>query len=335
MKAMFNSSLLNDFIKKSNMIKSEGIQIRDVNGKIQLINCDLKNQVTVDVMGDVFEVGSVIVPKKIFPLIKDNQPLTIEDNHITVGSRNIEFALNLEDYPTIEDDFKYNVFDLSDKEVKQLLEVEHAISTDKTKPVLNGVRIEKNKFIAIDGFRMCERTGNFKTEIPIIISDYKIIKSLRGQIKATCSNRYINYQVGDYNFSNRLIDGEFIDSDKLKPRDYNTSLDINRDELLEILETMNKASTGQKNRVVKLGIRKDILHFKTSNEEVELEDSLKCKTAGDNLDIAFNSTYLLEAIKNIKHCVVTMEFTTNVNPVIIKSPKGYELILPVRIASEV
>lgn len=334
MKIMFNSSLLNDFIKKSKFVKSEGIQIRSADGKIQLVNCDLESQVTTNIMGDVCEAGNIIIPKDIFPLIKDNEPMIVITNKITVGSRSIEFASNNDYYPTIEDDFKYNVFDLSNKEIKTLLEVEHAISKDHTKPLLTGIRIQNNKFITIDGYRMCERTGDFKSDVPVSISNHKMLKALRGQIKATCSNRYINYQVGNYNYSNRLLEGEFIEIDKLKPRDHNTLIQVNKDELEEILKSMEKASTSVRNKLVQLGIRDNVLHIKTSNEKVVLADSMQCKTTGDNLDIAFNSTYLLEAVKDM-HTTINMKFTTNVNPVVIESPGKYELILPVREASDI
>lgn len=334
MKIMFNSSLLNDFIKKSKFVKSEGIQIRSVDGKIQLVNCDLESQVMTNVMGDVYEDGSLLIPKEVYPLIKDNQPIIITDDYVEVGSRKIKCDLKDEDYPIIEGDFIFKVFDLSDKELKTLLEVEHAISHDITKPILNGIRIEKNKFIAIDGYRMCERIGDFRTEIQVVISNYKMLKGLRGQIKATCNNRYINYQVGDYNYSNRLLEGEFIEIDKLKPRDNNTLIQIDKNELEEILKSMEKVSNKTKNSLVKLSIRNNTLHIKASNKSVSVEDSMKCDSKGDNLDIAFNCKYLLEAVKDM-HKIISMKFTTNVNPAILESPGKYEMILPVRVSSDI
>ena len=57
---------------------------------------------------------------------------------------------------------------------------------------------------------------------------------------------------------------------------------------------------------------------------------------GDYLDIAFNSRYLLEGLKNIDCEEIYIEFTTNVNPCIIKPADGTKytyLLLPVRISS--
>lgn len=340
MKVLFNSALLNDFIKKSKNIKSNGIQIRSVNGEINLINCDLVNQVSTTILGDIYEEGTIVIPNSIFPLIKNDEFMTITNEGIEIGSRVITVELKDERYVTFEDDFKYNVFDLSDKEIKYLLEVKHAVSKDKTKPILNGVRIEKNKFIAIDGYRMCERTGNFQSDIPISISDYKLLKSLKGQVKATCSDKYIKYQVGNHNFYNRLIEGDFIEVDKLKPREFNTRITVNRDEILEVLTSIENLSSKVKNQLVKFNIRENILHIQATNNkkddnkvkvDIKFKDSVNCLTEGDILDIAFNCKYMIDALKKMDK-EVTMSFTTNVNPVIIECPNKYELILPVRVA---
>ena len=341
MKIELNSSLFNDFVKKSKDIKTDSILI-DANDVVELVKCDLENQVSTDIIAQVYESGSVVIPKEIFPLIKDKELMTITNESITVGTRVIKTEIKSgRNYPKIEDDFKYKVFDLSDKELQNLLQVEHAISQDKTKPILNGIRIERNKFIAIDGYRLCERIGAFETELPIIISNYKMLKGLKGRIKATCSDRYIKYQVNNYSYYNRLIEGDFIQVDKLKPRDYNTVVEVSKKEFEEILRAMEKVSSKDKNSLVKLNIRDNLIRLsvevkedeKKKTKAIKLEDSIKCTSSGDYLDIGFNCRYLLEAIKYMNK--IKMSFTTNVNPVIIEDDDKYELVLPVRIGTDI
>ena len=67
-------------------------------------------------------------------------------------------------------------------------------------------------------------------------------------------------------------------------------------------------------------------------EEVNLE------LEGEYLDIAFNSRYFLEGLKNIDSEEIFIEFTTNVNPCIIRPAdevKYTYLLLPVRISSNI
>ncbi|HHP5322735.1 TPA: DNA polymerase III subunit beta, partial [Clostridioides difficile] len=55
-------------------------------------------------------------------------------------------------------------------------------------------------------------------------------------------------------------------------------------------------------------------------------------------DIAFNSRYFIEGLKNIDNEEIFIEFTTNVNPCIIKPTDDVNyiyLLLPVRISSNI
>ncbi|HOO12549.1 MAG TPA: DNA polymerase III subunit beta, partial [Bacillota bacterium] len=63
---------------------------------------------------------------------------------------------------------------------------------------------------------------------------------------------------------------------------------------------------------------------------------LAVETEGKDLEIAFNSKYLTDALKVIEDEYVSIEFTTSVSPCIIK-PEGSGtytyLLLPVRVLS--
>ena len=74
----------------------------------------------------------------------------------------------------------------------------------------------------------------------------------------------------------------------------------------------------------------------SNNEKGNVYEEVSLSLEGDYLDIAFNSRYLLEGLKNIDCEEIYIEFTTNVNPCIIKPADGTKytyLLLPVRISS--
>ena len=57
---------------------------------------------------------------------------------------------------------------------------------------------------------------------------------------------------------------------------------------------------------------------------------------GEKLDIAFNSKYLIDALKVIEEEEIVLEFTTNISPGILKPAIDHNytyLILPVRLSS--
>lgn len=333
MKATFSSNDLIRFEKESKIVKADAIVI-DATEVIELVKCDeeLNNQVKATIHADVFEGGSVILPKEVFPLLKKDHPVTISDSQIIIGSRVININLQPgEGYPRIAGEFNNNIFELTDKEVKQLLEVEHAICCDKTKPILNGIRIDRNRFIAIDDHVFSERVGNFNSEIPVTIGNYKMLKALKGDIKATTDGKYIKYQIGDYKYYDKLMEGEFVRVDTLKPKDYNCVISVDKQAMLGVLKSMEKICSNHKHRLVTLEIFENLIEISARNEVMEVKDLVGCTSiTHDELKIGVNCNYLINAIKDMGD-KFTMSFTTNVNPIIIESPGKYELVLPVRI----
>ena len=69
-------------------------------------------------------------------------------------------------------------------------------------------------------------------------------------------------------------------------------------------------------------------------ERGEVVDQMEIHFEGNELNIAFNSKYLIDVIHNISTERISMCFNTNVSPCIVKPEEGKEylfLVLPVRI----
>jgi DNA polymerase-3 subunit beta len=272
--------------------------------------------------------------------LKDGEEITITDK--TIKTQNSTITLHQPEQNeykklAIDSDFTYNVFELSDKELKHLLQVKYAVSKDITKPILCGIRIENNRFLAIDGYRFSERIGNFKTEKNITISNIALLQSLKGNIKATCNDEIIKYQVDNYTYYDKLIEGDFVNVDKLKPKEYNTMIQIedksDKKELLSAIKYISEFYNTNyflvvcdiKDNAINMIAKKEM----PNKEILTYNHSIKCKTFGEPLLIGFNAKYLHESIKNMDDDF-TLKFTTNVNPVVIESTNKYELLLPIR-----
>ena len=94
----------------------------------------------------------------------------------------------------------------------------------------------------------------------------------------------------------------------------------------------------QKSNLIKLSIREDKLLITSNSDKGNIYEEVNINLEGELLDIAFNSRYLIEGIKNIQSEEITIEFTTNVNPCIIKPVDNIDytyLLLPVRISSNI
>ena len=74
------------------------------------------------------------------------------------------------------------------------------------------------------------------------------------------------------------------------------------------------------------------------NDEQNVYEEVNLELTGEYLDIAFNSRYFLEGLKNIDSEEIFIEFTTNINPCIIRPADDVKytyLLLPVRISSNI
>ena len=67
------------------------------------------------------------------------------------------------------------------------------------------------------------------------------------------------------------------------------------------------------------------------------EDTVSCETKGGDLTIGFNHKYLLDALRACDSKKIKMEFTSSLNPLVIKGVDTDEfiyLILPLRLRNE-
>lgn len=329
----FNSDVLLSFIKQAKVIKDGfGILIRTINDtELEFIKSDFESQITKSFSCDIQEEGSIVLPKELFPLIKPKTIMTLTHKSINVGKRVIEVDLKDDEaYPIHKDSFEYNVFNLSDKEIKKLLEVEHARSKDKCKPTLQGIHISGSLFIALDGFRLSTRTGNFETEKAFTIKNTKLLKGLRGQVKATVGKNHIKYTINnDLDYIDTLIEGYYLNVNPLIPKDFNCEMLINKGLLESTLKDINNINKNVKDTLVTFNVKNNKCIIKSSSDTVKVTEELDCETTGKEIDIAFNCKYILDAIKDLDN--VKMRFTTPVDPALIVDKNNQlELILPVR-----
>jgi DNA polymerase-3 subunit beta len=74
----------------------------------------------------------------------------------------------------------------------------------------------------------------------------------------------------------------------------------------------------------------------SKSEEGNVKEEIIMEKTGDDLEIGFNSKYVIDVLKAVDDEQILMEFNTSTTPCLVKPLTGnrYEyLILPVRIAS--
>jgi len=307
------------------------------------------------------EKGSIVVPAKLFNEIIRKMPhdnIKIENEGFNVNikcltSNSSVLGSDAEEFPYIknpEENTKEIVFNRNTFS-NMIKKTSFAASIDQTKGPITGVLVEvlpeELKMIAIDGFRMAVTKENISggKEESIIISARimdeinKIItendRNNDSEIKILIDKKNATIYLDNTKISTRLIAGEFVKYRDIIPKEYKLSVSVNKKYLTEAVERASILSEG-KNNLIKMSIKENVMTITSRSEEGgAMEDILIHKT-GDDLDIGFNSRFLLNIMRVIEDEEIKMEFNTGLSPCMIKPLEGdsYEyLILPVRISN--
>ena len=88
------------------------------------------------------------------------------------------------------------------------------------------------------------------------------------------------------------------------------------------------------NNLIKLEVQDEALVITSNSQLGKVREEVLINLQGDKIQIAFNSRYLIDVLKNFEEDEVVMEMTSSVSPCIIKAKDmdNYKyLVLPVRL----
>jgi DNA polymerase-3 subunit beta len=133
----------------------------------------------------------------------------------------------------------------------------------------------------------------------------------------------------------RLLEGVFVKYEDIIPKDYKTSVILNREELKESVERASVLIKEGKNNFIKMGFSEGQMTLTSRNEEGAFRDEIMTEQEGNDLEIGFNARFVLDTLKVISDEDIRLNLNTPVTPCLIRPIEGnsYEyLVLPVRLA---
>jgi len=312
------------------------------------------------VIGKVEKTGSVVLPAKFFVEIVKKLPH--EDVHIEVGERfqtmitsgstEIQLVgLDAEEFPvlpSVEEDQVVTIpGDLLRDMIRQTV---FAVTTNESTPILTGVLWNLHdgvyKFVATDRHRLASRTAVVDTSdvrfSNIVISGKtlnelaKIVPDQNVMVDIVVADNQVLFKLGNVLFYSRMLDGTYPDTSKIIPQSFKTELILNTKQLSESIDRAYLLSREEKTNIVRLTTT-DSGNVEISSSSSELgkvtEQLTVTEMRGEPLKIAFNSKYMLDALKVIDSEQLFIGFTGAMSPIIIK-PRDHDnslhLILPYR-----
>jgi len=313
-----------------------------------------------DIEAEIEEPGSVALESKILLDIIRKMPAgliqieTDRQNVTKIKSGRSEFKVlgqPGEEFPLPEKMDKDTGFEINAADFKDMIrQTIFSVAVDESKPVLTGELLQIKdgviNLVSVDGFRISYRRSK-ESEIEKDMGKAVVVpaKSLTelGRILPSdgdarlcfyIKDNHILFQTEKHTLISRLLEGEFIRYNQIFNEDFNTLININRQQLLMSLERASLLTRENKNNPVKLSIGQDTVIITSNTEMGASYDETAAEIDGSPLDIAFNPKYLIDALRVIDDENVILTFTGALSPCIIKgaSVDYYKyLILPLRL----
>ena len=306
----------------------------------RLIMNNLKTQLESKFHVDVLEPGKTLIPEQTLKMLENFKKgeLTITDNEIIHGTRKLKFIPgDVEEFSVINNEISEELFTITEKELSHLLEVNYATVSDELRPVLRGIEMKHNRFVALNSYYLSMRQANFYCDKQIVLSEevWKLLlktldKKSDAQVKVFWDgSNLVKFEFEDFIVKGELYEGRFLDVTKVIYDNPETEFIINANKLLDTLKLMDKLTEGRQLVTLKI-TDKLILETKTSLNEMTDEINITEKY-GEDVNIAFNIKYLIAVVNQYKNENVKVQLKGPNAPMILKSNNKLDLVLPVKL----
>jgi DNA polymerase-3 subunit beta len=225
-----------------------------------------------------------------------------------------------------------------------------AVSTEESRPILNGVlwelRPEHMRMVATNGHRLA------KMELPIkmaaapsndLIVPPKALEQVRRlfpedeELEIARGENHLGFRSPFTSVFTRLIEGPYPPYDQVIPRDNNRIAIADRAALMGALRRMSVIASDQTHRI-RLSLNSALLRFSVQTPDLgEATDEIPIRYDGDPLDIGFNANYLLEILRYIPTEEVKLTFKAPERAATLE-PQGWSdpaaylcLVMPLRL----
>src|SRR5919112_1536185 len=327
---------------------------------IRLSGTDLDIAVSTEVAADVESQGAITIPaKKLAEIARELPPSPVKvaaagEQRVTLDCGRSHFKIlglprdEFPSFPTVRfnESWRIRSGDLQ----KLISHTSFAVSTEESRPILNGVlwelKPESMRMVATNGHRLA------KMEMPIksggapasdLIVPPKALEQIRRlfpedeDLEIAKGENHLGFRSPFTAVFTRLIEGPYPNYDQVIPRDNNRVAIADRGALTSALRRMTIIASDQTHRI-RLSFNSGILRFSVQTPDLgEGTDELAVRYTGDQLDIGFNASYLLEILRYIPTDEVRLTFkaperAATLEPEGWADPSSYLcLVMPLRL----
>jgi DNA polymerase III subunit beta len=327
---------------------------------IRLSGTDLDIAVSTEVSADVETPGAITIPaKKLSEIARELPPSPVKvaasgEQRVNLECGRSRFKLlglpkdEFPAFPGVKFDASWRV--KSGELQKLITHTAFAVSTEESRPILNGVlwelRPDRMRMVATNGHRLA------KMEVPItsvgaqqgdLIVPPKALEQIRRlfpadeELEIARGDNHLGFRSPLTSVFTRLIEGPYPPYEQVIPKDNDKVAVADKASLTQALKRMSVIASDQTHRI-RLSFNAGMLKFSVQTPDLgEAADELPIRYDGDPLDIGFNAAYLLEILRFMPSDEVKLTFRAPERAATVE-PEGWDdpakylcLVMPLRL----
>ncbi len=305
--------------------------------ELEITASDLESTlITKMTLENTSDSGSIAVPARILTdTLKEfpEQPLTFEiDNDklsVVINSENGKFTVvgqNAGDFPqmpSIKQDQKATIEVPAEVLYSGINKTLFATADDELRPVMNGVYVElatdNLTFVASDAHKLVryKRTdAKADTDSSFILpkKPASLLKNVlpkeENPVTIEFDEKNAFFSMTEYKLVCRLVEGNYPSYNSVIPTDNPNKLSIDRVEFYNTLKRVSVYSN-QASNLVKLALTGNQITVSAQDIDFSISayERLNCQYEGDDMEIGFKSTFLIEILSNLSSTDVIVELS--------------------------
>ncbi len=303
------------------------------NNTLRLITTDLEVELLTETALINAEDGEVTVAARklmdICRALPEGTTLDISENNgkVQLKAGKSRFSLStlpVDDFPRIQKLNENSSISVMGSVLKKIIDKTYfAMAQQDVRYYLNGVlfEIDSNRLraVATDGHRLSVCDGVIKSTVSSLVQAIiprkgvlelqRLLPDSDGEVILTISENHMRAEFSGIVYTTKLVDGKFPDYDRVIPQNTTKKVVAERSILKDALHRASILSN-EKYRGVRLKVSSNGLIASTSNPELEeAEEHISVDYNGDDLEIGFNVTYIIDALAAISSNEIELLFT--------------------------
>ena len=337
------------------------LQLKDK--KLSIVATDLDiifyDEITeVKVLKEGSTTTSAAILYDILRKISSNSELNFDlksENKLSLKSQNADFnllCLPIDNFPSFVDEFEGQEISLNNSRFLKLLnKTRISISNDDTRHYLNGIFLHLTEAhgrnfltgVATDSHRLSsssieiENANDFSSLIlprKTVFQLCSLLTETSDQLIMQTSENKIKFSIGNMKLISKVIDGKFPDYKKVVPTSNDKTLIVSSRDFIDSIERVASVSLDRKEGV-KLVVSSDHVQLSVNSANSgEGNEKINANFSSENLNISFNSKYLIEIASEVEDKNLKMNLKDSVSPVLIEDvsdKNSYYVIMPMKI----